>query len=38
MLWDIDHGREDRPSMFFRAKLEGGVMRVPAPGSADIHR
>ena len=38
MLWDIDHGREDRPSMFFRAKLEGGVIRVPAPGSPDIHR
>ena len=38
MLWDIDHGREDRPSMFFRAKLEGGMMRVPAPGSPDIHR
>ena len=38
MLWDIDHGLEGRPSMFFPAKLEGGVMRVPAPGSADIHR
>lgn len=38
MLWDIDHGREDRPSLFFRAKLENGVMRVPAPNSPDIHQ
>ena len=38
MLWDIDHGREDRPSLFFRAKLDNGVMRVPAPNSPDIHR
>ena len=38
MLWDIDHEREDRPSLFFRAKLENGVMRVPAPNSPDIHQ
>lgn len=37
MLWDIDHAR-DRASMFFRAKLEQGVMKVPAPNSPEIHR
>lgn len=38
MLWDIDHQVEDRPSLFFRARLVDGVMRVPAPGSAEILR
>jgi len=38
MLWDIDHQAEGRPSLFFRAKLEDGVMRVPAPESSEIHR
>lgn len=38
MLWDIDHQAEDRPSLFFRARLVDGVMRVPAPGSAEILR
>lgn len=37
MLWDIDHGG-DRSSLLFRARLERGVMRVPAPGSAEIRR
>ena len=37
MLWDIDHAR-DRASLFFRAQLEGGVMKVPAPDSAEIRR
>jgi CRISPR-associated protein Cas5d len=37
MLWDIDHAR-DRASMFFRAWLENGVMKVPAPGSAEVRR
>jgi CRISPR-associated protein Cas5d len=37
MLWDIDHAR-DRASMFFRARLENGVMRVPAPDSPEIRR
>jgi CRISPR-associated protein Cas5d len=37
MLWDIDHAR-DRASMFFRAQLEDGVMKVPAPGSPEIRR
>ena len=38
MLYDIDHAVADRPSMFFRAQLENGVMRVPAPNSAEICR
>ena len=37
MLWDIDHGG-DRASMFFRALLDEGVMRVPPPGSVEIRR
>lgn len=37
MLFDIDHGG-DRSSLFFRARLEDGVMRVPAPGSTEIRR
>ena len=38
MLWDIDHSRPDRPSLFFRAMLENGVIAVPQPGSAEIRR
>ena len=37
MLWDIDHAG-DRASLFFRADLENGVMRVPPPDSAEIRR
>jgi CRISPR-associated protein Cas5d len=37
MLWDIDHAG-DRSSLFFRAQLEKGVLRVPAPGSPEIRR
>jgi len=37
MLWDIDHAG-DRSSMFFRARLEKGVMRVPRPGSPEVLR
>lgn len=37
MLWDIDHAR-DRASMFFRAWLETGVMKVPPPNSPEIRR
>jgi len=37
MLYDIDHA-EDRASLFFRARLENGVMRVPAPDSPEIRR
>jgi CRISPR-associated protein Cas5d len=37
MLWDIDHAG-DRASLFFRAKLENGIMTVPPPGSPEIRR
>lgn len=37
MLWDINHAG-DRASMFFRAKLDAGVVRVPAPNSSEICR
>jgi CRISPR-associated protein Cas5d len=38
MLWDIDHAAPGRPSLFFRARLEEGVMAVPPPGSPEIRR
>lgn len=38
MLWDIDHGAEGKPSMFFRAVLQDGVMKVPQPGSPEVHK
>lgn len=38
MLWDIDHAAPGRPSMFFNARLEDGVMRVPPPASPEIRR
>lgn len=37
MLWDIDHAG-DRASLFFRARLENGVLLVPLPGSPEIRR
>ena len=37
ILWDIDHAG-DRSSMFFRAKLDRGIVRVPPPHSAEIRR
>jgi len=37
MLYDIDHAG-DRSSWFFRAMLDRGVMKVPAPGSPEIRR
>lgn len=37
MLYDIDHAG-DRSSLFFRAGLENGVLRVPAPDSPEIRR
>jgi CRISPR-associated protein Cas5d len=37
MLHDIDHA-DGRASLWFRARLERGVMRVPAPGSPEILR
>jgi len=36
MLWDIDHQQKGKPSMFFRAVIEDGVMTVPQPGSPEI--
>ncbi len=38
MLWDIDHEAMGRPSLFFRASLDQGVMKVPPPGSPEIRR
>jgi CRISPR-associated protein Cas5d len=37
MLYDIDHAA-DRASLFFHARLENGVLRVPASGSTEIRR
>ena len=37
MLWDIDHDA-DRASLWFRAVVDQGVMRVPPPGSVEIRR
>jgi CRISPR-associated protein Cas5d len=37
MLYDIDYAGGSA-SLFFRAKLESGVMRVPPPGSPEIRR
>ena len=37
MLFDIDHAG-DRSSLFFRAQLENGVMKVPHPASPEIRR
>lgn len=37
MLWDIDHAR-DRASLLFRARLDGGVVHVPPPGSVEIRQ
>lgn len=38
MLFDIDHAAPGRPSLFFRAKLDGGVIRVPHPTSPEVRR
>ena len=37
-LWDIDHQAKGRPSMFFRASLNDGVLTVPQPGSPEVLR
>src|SRR5215472_6215693 len=37
MLYDIDHAG-DRSSLFFRATLDRGVMKVPSPDSPEIRR
>ncbi|GAB5467948.1 MAG: type I-C CRISPR-associated protein Cas5c [Rhodospirillales bacterium] len=38
MLYDIDHAAPERPSLFFRARMAGGVVRVPRPDSPEILR
>ncbi len=38
MLWDVDHHAQGKPALFFRAKLENGVMKVPSPQSREILR
>ena len=37
MLWDIDHKNNHAP-MYFRAKLENGIVKVPQPETAEILR
>ena len=37
MLYDIDHAG-DRSSLFFRATLDRGVMKVPPPDSPEIRQ
>jgi len=37
MLYDIDHAG-DRASLFFRAALDKGVIRIPAPDSLEVRR
>jgi len=37
MLYDIDHAG-DKSSLFFRAALDRGVMKVPSTESPEIHR
>lgn len=36
MLWDIDHQAQEKPALFFRARLENGIMRIPAPHSREV--
>jgi CRISPR-associated protein Cas5d len=38
MLWDIDHAAKGKPSLLFRAKLDRGIVKVPAPGSPEVKR
>lgn len=38
MLFDIDHQTRGRPSLFFRAKMEKGVVRVPHYNSPEVRR
>ena len=38
MLWDIDHQAPGRPSIFFRAVLDNGVVRVPGPDAPELRR
>ena len=36
--FDIDHAAPGRPSLFFRAMLKNGVVKVPPPNSPEIRR
>lgn len=38
MLFDIDHAAPGRPSLFFRALMENGVIKVPHPSSPEVKR
>lgn len=38
MLFDIDHQAEGRPSLFFRASLADGIVKVPHPNAPEIRR
>lgn len=38
MLFDIDHQAKGRPSLFFRAQMEKGVVRVPHHRSQEVLR
>jgi CRISPR-associated protein Cas5d len=38
MLWDIDHAAPGKPSLFFRARLDKGVLVIPQPGSPEVLR
>lgn len=38
MLFDIDHQAAGRPSLFFRAQMRDGVIRVPHPSSPEVRR
>ncbi|KAA5606847.1 type I-C CRISPR-associated protein Cas5 [Roseospira marina] len=37
MLYDIDHAN-DRGALFFRARMDSGIVTVPAPDSPEIRR
>jgi CRISPR-associated protein Cas5d len=38
MLYDIDHQEVGRPSLFFRAYMEKGVVKVPHLSSSEVRR
>jgi CRISPR-associated protein Cas5d len=38
MLFDIDHAAPGKPALFFRARLEEGVVKVPHPQSPQVLR
>lgn len=36
MLWDVDHSSDPKRPLFYRARMENGIISVPAPGSQEI--